>query len=80
MAEALVWFESVQQHVGVEVLLNRIAGKDNTVAGDLSRDEVERAIRDLQRMSGSMPVHCEVPPEWRDISAVVKAARRAARA
>ena len=80
MAEALVWFESVQLHVGVEVLLHHIAGKDNTVADDFSRDEVERAIRDLRRMSGSVPVHCAVPPEWRDISVVVNAARRAARA
>ena len=80
MAEALVWFESVQLHVGVEVLLHHIAGKDNTVADDLSRDEVERAIRDLRRMSGSVPVHCEVPPEWRDISVVLQAARRATRA
>ena len=80
MAEALVWFEAVQQFVGVEVLLHHIAGKDNTVADDLSRDEVERAIRDLRRMSGTEPVHWEVPPEWRDISVVVKAARRAARA
>ena len=80
MAEALVWFESVQLHVGVEVLLHHIAGKDNTVADDLSRDEVERAVRDLRRMSGAVPVHCEVPPEWRDISVVLKAARRAARA
>jgi hypothetical protein len=80
MAEALVWFESVQLHVGVDVLLHHIAGKDNTVADDLSRDEVERAVRDLRRMSGAVPVHCEVPPEWRDISVVLKAARRATRA
>ena len=30
MAEALVWFEAVQQYVGVEVLLHHIAGKDGS--------------------------------------------------
>jgi hypothetical protein len=34
MAEAMAWFEAVQQFVGVEVLLHRISGKDNTVASD----------------------------------------------
>ena len=79
MSEALIWFEATQQYVGVEVLLHHIAGEDNKVADDLSRDAVERAVAALRTMAGVQPVFTEVPPEWRDISMIVRAAKRAAR-
>ena len=79
MSEALIWFEAIQQHVGVEVLMHHIAGEDNTVADDLSRDAVERAVEALRTMAGVQPVLAVVPPEWRDVSVIIRAAKRAAR-
>ena len=78
MAEALLWFESVQRHVGVEVLLHHIAGTDNTITDDLSRNERERAVKTLERLSGVQPQQWAVPDEWRDVSAIVAVAERAA--
>ena len=76
MAEALIWFESVQCHVGVEVLLHHIAGEDNAIADDLSRDRVARAVETLEKMSGVAAVRVELPARWRDISRVTNAVRR----
>ena len=73
--EALVWFEAIQQFTGVEVLLHHIAGVDNTVADDLSRDAVERAVETLRTMAGVQPVFAVVPPEWRDVSVIATAER-----
>ena len=61
------------------MLLHHIAGEDNKVADDLSRDAVERAVAALRTMAGVQPVFTEVPPEWRDVSVIVRAAKRAAR-
>ena len=76
MAEALMWLESVQCFVGVELRLHHIAGVDNVIADDLSRDHVARAVVALQSMSGRAPVEVEIPAEWRDLSAVVDAVKR----
>ena len=76
MAEALVWLESLQCSVGVELRLHHIAGDDNVIADDLSRDHVERAVMALRSMSGRAPVEVEIPAEWRDLSAVVDAVKR----
>ena len=76
MAEALIWFENIQCHVGVEVLLHHIAGEDNVIADDLSRDRVARAIETLEKMSGVAAVHVELPARWRDISCVTDAVQR----
>ena len=78
MAEALLWFENVQRHVGVEVLLHHIAGVDNKIADDLSREERERAIVELRRLSGEEPQRWAIPDAWRDLSAIVATANRAA--
>ena len=73
MGEALMWLESVQCFVGVELRLHHIAGEDNVIADDLSRDRVARAVTTLQSMPGRAPVEVEIPAEWRDISTVVDA-------
>ena len=77
MGEALMLLEKVQVHFGVELLAQHIAGEDNVVADDLSRDRVERAIERIRRMTGREPVRVLIPDEWRDTSAVIAAVRAA---
>ena len=61
----------------MELLAQHIAGEDNVIAGDLSRDRVERAIERIRRMTGREPVRAMIPDEWRDTSAIVAAVRAA---
>ena len=60
------------------MLLHHIAGVDNKIADDLSREERERAIAELRRLSGEEPQRWAIPDAWRDISAIVATANRAA--
>ena len=75
MGEALMLLESVQCHYGVELLAHHIAGVDNTIADDLSRDRVNKAIDDLRHMTGCEPYRVQIPTKWRDISGIVNAVR-----
>ena len=75
MGEALMFLERVQCHYGVDILAHHIAGEDNVIADDLSRDRVEKATRELRRLTGKTPIHVTIPPEWRDISEIVATAR-----
>ena len=77
MGEALMLLEKVQVHFGVELLAQHIAGEDNVIADDLSRDRVERAIERTRRMTGREPVRVLIPDEWRDTSAIIAAVRAA---
>jgi len=56
-------------------LAHHIAGVDNTIADDLSRDRVHKAIDDLRRMTGREPYRVQIPAKWRDISGIVNAVR-----
>jgi hypothetical protein len=75
MGEALMFLERVQCHYGVELMAHHIAGEDNVIADDLSRDRVEKAIEDLRRLTGKEPFRVVIPAEWRDISTVLAAVR-----
>ena len=79
MGEALMLLEKVQVEFGVELLAQHIAGEDNVIAGDLSRDRVERAVveRMIRRITGREPVRVLIPDEWRDTSAIIAAVRAA---
>ena len=75
MGEALMLLERAQCHYGVELLAHHIAGVDNTIADDLSRGRVAKAIEDLRHMTGCEPYRVDIPAKWRDISAIVAAVR-----
>ena len=77
MGEALMLLEKVQVEFGVELLAQHIAGEDNVIADDLSRDGVERAVERIRRMTGREPVRFMIPGEWRDMSAIIAAVRAA---
>ena len=75
MGEALMLLGCVQCCYGVELLAHHIAGVDNTIADDLSRDRVAKALEELRHMTGCEPYRVDIPAEWRDISAIVAAVR-----
>ena len=75
MGEALMLMERVQCCYGAELLAHHIAGVDNTIADDLSRDRVAKAVEGLRHMAGCEPYRADIPAEWRDISAIVTAVR-----
>ena len=77
MGEALVLLEKVQVEFGVELLAQHIAGNDNVIADDLSREHVERAVERIRRMTGREPVRALIPDEWRDTPAIIAAVRAA---
>lgn len=77
MGEALMLLERIQLEFGVELLAHHIAGEDNVIADDLSRDRVERALERIRKMTGREPVRVMIPDEWRDTSAIRAAARTA---
>ena len=75
MGEALMLLEAVQCHFGVELLAHHIAGTDNVIADDLSRDRVAKAVAELKRLTGKDPVRITIPAKWRDTSAILVAVR-----
>ena len=74
MVAALLLLESVQRQYGIEILAHHIAGVDNVIADDLSRGRIEKAVRELQRLTTQRPVHVTIPKELRDLTGVVRAA------
>ena len=77
MGEALMLLEAVQRHFGIEVLAQHIAGEDNVIADELSRDKVDVAVRRLRELTGVEPIHVTIPDEWRNTAQVLRVVRRA---
>ena len=58
MSGALMMLEAIQCEFGVELLAHHIAGEDNAIADELSRDKVDvvvQTLRELTARSLSMP-------------------------
>jgi hypothetical protein len=75
MAEALMHLEAVQCEFGVELLAHHIAGEDNVIADELSRDKVLAALVRLRELTGSEPVKWNIPAKWRSTANVLNAVR-----
>ena len=75
MGEALVMIEAIQCEFGVELLAHHIAGEDNVIADELSRDKVAMAVQRLREMTGEEPVHVTIPAKWRDTSRLLRTVR-----
>jgi hypothetical protein len=72
MGEALMHLEAVQCHYGVEILAHHIAGVDNVIADELSRDRMHAALERLRVLTGTEPVKYEIPQQWRDTSNILR--------
>jgi len=75
MAEALMHLEAVQCEFGVELLAHHIAGEDNVIADELSRDKVLAALVRLRELTGKEPVKWNIPAKWRSTANVLNAVR-----
>ena len=75
MGEALMHLEAVQCEFGVELLAHHIAGEDNAIADELSRDKVEMALVRLRELTGMEPVKWNIPAKWRSTANVLNAVR-----
>ena len=75
MGEALMMVEAIQCEFGVELLAHHIAGEDNVIADELSRDKVAMAVQRLREMTGEEPVHVTIPAKWRDTSRLLRTVR-----
>ena len=75
MAEALMHLEAVQCEYGVELLAHHIAGEDNVIADELSRDKVLAALVRLRELTGKEPVKWNIPAKWRSTANVLNAVR-----
>ena len=78
MAEAYRHLAKAEAAFGIEVRAEHIAGKLNPIADDFSRGRIEDALQAM-RERGDVPQMVDVPPLWRDIGDVVRAASRASR-
>ena len=67
--------EAIQCEFGVELLAHHIAGEDNVIADELSRDKVDVAVRRLRDLADEEPVHVTIPPKWRDTSRLLRTVR-----
>ena len=77
MIAALLHLENAQRTFGIELLAHHIAGEDNKIADDLSRGRIREAVARLRALAaGAEPAEVAIPAEWRDISQVVRAAKR----
>ena len=72
MSEALMVLEAIQCEFGVELLAHHIAGEDNVVADELSRDKVDVAVQRLRELTGEEPAHVTIPTKWRDTSRLLR--------
>ena len=75
MSEALMMVEAIQCEFGVELLAHHIAGEDNVIADELSRDKVDVAVQRLRELTGEEPVHVTIPAKWRDTSRLLRTVR-----
>ena len=75
MSEALVMLEAIQCEFGVELLARHIAGEENAIADELSRDKVDVAVQRLRELTGEEPAHVTVPAKWRDTSRLLNTVR-----
>ena len=75
MSEASMMLEAIQCDFWVELLAHHIAGEDNVIADELSRDKVDVAVLRLRELTSKEPVHVTIPAKWRDTSRLLRTVR-----
>ena len=67
--------EAIQCEFGDELLAHHIAGENNAIAGEISRDKVDVAVLRLRELTSKEPVHVTIPAKWRDTSRLLRTVR-----